>query len=146
MINLSKFAENLSDLIFDKGITQKQLAESTGLDAASICKYLEANRMPTVDAIIKLADYFNCSVDFLLGVNEEKSNSKFLPCPPFSERLEYFLSVYGHSGHKLCKEAGLPDSRFYHWKNGTHAPSLESVEKLAIFFKCPIDFVLGREK
>ena len=102
--------------------------------------------MPTVDAIIKLADYFNCSVDFLLGVNEEKSNSKFLPCPPFSERLEYFLSVYGHSGHKLCKEAGLPDSRFYHWKNGTHAPSLESVEKLAIFFKCSIYFVLGREK
>ncbi len=107
-MNNARFAENLSDLIFDKGITQKQLAESTGLDAASICKYLEANRMPTVDAIIKLADYFNCSVDFLLGVNEEKSNSKFLPCPPFSERLEYFLSVYGHSGHKLCKEAGLP--------------------------------------
>lgn len=145
MVDLRKFAENLNDLMFDYKISQKELAERTGIDKASINRYLKGNCMPSVKSVVKLADFFNCSVDFLLGLSEEKSNTEFLPCPPISERINYFLELSELTAYRFCKNVKLPDSRFYHWQKGTHSPTIPSIENIANYFKCSIDKVLGRE-
>lgn len=145
MVILSKFVENLNDLLFDAGITRKQLSENTGIDKASITRYFQGNCIPNLNSIIKLAEFFNCSIDFLIGKTEEKPDLKFLPCPPFSTRLALYLSKYNGTPYALCKELHLPDNRFYGWLSGTNFPTIENVEKLADHFKCTIDQFLGRE-
>lgn len=145
MIVLSKFVENLKDLIFDNHLTHKKLAENTGIDEASICRYMKGNCMPNLKSVVILAEYFNCSVDFLVGKCEEKNHPDFLPCPPFSERLKHYLKIYNGTPLSLCKTVGLPDSRFYGWLAGTNFPRMDSVEKLADYFNCSIDQFLGRE-
>lgn len=146
MVSLSKFAENLKDLLSDSGLTQKELAEKTGIEPASINRYLKGNCEPTVKNVVALADFFNCSVDFLLGLTEEQASTPFLPCPPLVERLNYYYTLSGLSGYELCEKAELPSSRFYHWLKGTHTPTIDSIEKFAKFFKCTIDEFLGRVK
>ena len=145
MESMSKFAENLKDLMFDNNLSQKDLAESTAIDRASINRYLKGNCIPNLKAVVRLAEYFNCSVDFLIGKSAENSNTKFLPCPPFCKRLQLYLNKYGGTPLSLCKTVGLPDSRFYGWLAGTHFPRIDNVERLADYFKCSIDQFLGRE-
>ena len=145
MVILSKFTENLRDLMFDNNLSQKDLADNTGIERASICNYLKGNCMPNLKAVITLAEYFNCSVDFLIGKSEENNHTKFLPCPPFSERLKLYLNKYKGKPLSLCKLLGLPDSKFYGWLAGTNFPRIDNVEKLADYFKVTIDQFLGRE-
>ena len=145
-MNLSRFADNLQDLIIDSKLTQKQLAEKTGIDKASINRYKAGNCMPNLKATVIIAEYFNCSIDFLIGKTEESNHADFLPCPPFRERLELYLERYGGTAYSLCKTVGLPDNKFYGWLAGTNFPRMDNVEKLADYFKCTIDQFLGREK
>lgn len=142
---LSKFAENLNFLMNDKNLTQLELAQKTKLKPASVCKYLKGNCMPTLNALLVLADFFNCSTDYLLGLIDDGSEKRFLPCPPFAERIMQVLKLNGYNPYEFCKAAKLNDNRFYDWKNGKHQPSVESVIKIAKFFDYSLDYLLGRE-
>lgn len=59
--------KNLKQLRTIKGISQKQLAEIMSLSQQSINKYENHGVEPDIDTLIKLADYFNTSVDYLIG-------------------------------------------------------------------------------
>ena len=64
------FAERLLELRKEKGISQATLAKQLQVSYAVIC-YWETDRSePTAPNLVKIADYFNVSVDFLLGRTE----------------------------------------------------------------------------
>lgn len=67
--------QRLKSLRQEKKITQEQLAEIIGVERSSIGKYESPNKpvVPSSDIIIKLAEYFNVSVDYLLGREEKPS-------------------------------------------------------------------------
>lgn len=47
-------------------ISQKQLAENTGLTEAGISRYISGQRLPRLDILLKIADALNCTLDYLL--------------------------------------------------------------------------------
>lgn len=59
--------KNLKALRESTGISQKQLAETIGVSQQSINKYENHNIEPDIDTLIRIADYFNTSVDYLIG-------------------------------------------------------------------------------
>ena len=59
--------ENLKKLREEAGISQKQLAECIGVSQQSINKYENHNIEPDIETMIRIADYFNTSVDYLIG-------------------------------------------------------------------------------
>ncbi len=61
------FSERLLDLRKEKGISQAALAKSLEVSYAVVC-YWETNRSePTAPNLVKIADFFDVSVDYLLG-------------------------------------------------------------------------------
>lgn len=52
------------------GIKQKELAAVLGVDPSTITKYEKNERLPEIKYLIKIADFFDVSVDFLLGRKE----------------------------------------------------------------------------
>lgn len=93
MVILSKFSETLNELIFDNGLTAKSLAEALNAEPSTITRYLRSERVPSVESLVAIADYFKCSTDFLLGRTEENKVHTFKPCPPFNKQIE-FLKDY----------------------------------------------------
>ena len=85
---------NLKELRATNGISQQQLADAIGLSQASIWKYENQIGEPTLDTLMKLADYFDVSVDYLIGHNSE-TNECF---PTRVTNLSYdereMLSIY----------------------------------------------------
>ena len=55
-------------------LTQKELANSLNLDPSSISKYESSNAAPSPEILLKLANFFNVSTDYLLGNNNVNTN------------------------------------------------------------------------
>lgn len=51
--------------------TQKQLALELGLSEIAIQNYENCRRKPTFDVLIALADYFDVSLDYLVGRSDD---------------------------------------------------------------------------
>lgn len=49
------FANNLIDILNEKGMSQKQLAVDSGISAATISEYINEIRMPSLAAAINMA-------------------------------------------------------------------------------------------
>ncbi len=62
-----KFNERLKKLREEKGLTQVQLSELTGISTRMIQKYESANARPRLDAAEKIAKALNVTADQLLG-------------------------------------------------------------------------------
>lgn len=58
---------NLKVLRNLKGISQQQLADVIGVSQQSINKYENHNIEPDINTLIAIADYFETSVDFVIG-------------------------------------------------------------------------------
>lgn len=58
---------NLKKLRHKKGISQQMLADAIGTSQQSINKYENHKIEPDIEMLIKIADYFETSVDYLTG-------------------------------------------------------------------------------
>lgn len=64
---MDKFGEKIKALRTRRGITLKELAGALGLSAHGYLSELESNKkVPTVELVIKISDFFNVSTDELL--------------------------------------------------------------------------------
>ena len=68
-----KFAENLKNLRTSKGLTQTQLAQRLWLNKSIISAYENETRTPSLEVLIKLSNEFNVSMEYLLGIEREKT-------------------------------------------------------------------------
>ena len=65
--------ENIRSLRIDRGLTQKQLAQLLGVSQNTYSQYEIGVLNYPVDALIKLADFYDVSVDYLLGRTNVKT-------------------------------------------------------------------------
>ena len=70
---LSKFAVILSQLRRERGISQKRAATDLGISQALLSHYEKGIRECGLDFVIKCADYYGVTTDYLLGVSESRN-------------------------------------------------------------------------
>ena len=54
-----------------RGYTQVALQMQTGIEQALLSKFENGERVPTTEALVKLADFYNVSIDYILCRTEE---------------------------------------------------------------------------
>jgi len=69
---MSKFPIRLKELREEKGLLSKDFAKIMSVEPATITNWEKGNRFPKDDVLIKIADYFDCSIDYLLGRTDDK--------------------------------------------------------------------------
>ena len=67
----NKFAYNLKYLRLEKGIGQPGLAKQIGVSKGIISFWENGLREPTMTSLIKLARFFDVSIDYLVGLTDE---------------------------------------------------------------------------
>jgi len=70
---MANFASRLVELRKSSNITQQQLSNALNISRATIGMYEIGKRDPEIDTLIKLADYFNVTLDFLVCRTDETS-------------------------------------------------------------------------
>ena len=61
------FATRIKNLRQSRELNQVQLAEKLGVKKQSISNWENDNIMPSIEMLIKIADFFHVSTDYLLG-------------------------------------------------------------------------------
>ena len=69
-------ADRLKQLRKVKGVTQKQLAEILGITERHYRKYEAGAVDPPTSTSVKLSDYFNVSLDYLVGKTDNPEINK----------------------------------------------------------------------
>ena len=67
-----KIGERLKELRKSKGWTQVQVAAKMGLTDSVISFYERQERAPSPEVLIKFAELYDVSTDYLLGLTKEK--------------------------------------------------------------------------
>lgn len=70
MVNMGK---KLKSLRREKKLTQKQIADRIGLAISAVSSYESGTRYPSYDVLIKLAQIFHVSTDYLLGMTDKRN-------------------------------------------------------------------------
>ena len=73
-----------------KGITQKDFAEKLGISAGNLCEWEKGRIEPSINALIKMSELLDISVDELLGKENvavfNRQDDKY-------ERLMYYFNL-----------------------------------------------------
>ena len=64
------FQDNLIEVRKQNNLTQRQVAEHLGISQPSYIRYEKGKAEPTLENLVKLADLFDVSIDFLCGRKE----------------------------------------------------------------------------
>lgn len=70
--------DNLKKIRENKNITQVKLSTDLGVSQELISRYELGSSFPQPNMLIKLSEYFNCSVDYLLGITDITTPVKYL--------------------------------------------------------------------
>ena len=65
------FSEKLKDLIEESGKMQKEICKDLNISKQKLSKWKTGYCEPNLDDLIMLALYFDVTVDFLLGLEDE---------------------------------------------------------------------------
>ena len=71
-----KFNTRLKELRLEKGETQKDLANAIEVGRTTISEYESGKIVPKQEGLLKIANHFNVSVDYLTGVSNERATRK----------------------------------------------------------------------
>ena len=74
MLNL--FSKRLKELRLSNNLKQSDIAKVLGIGTNSYQKYELDQRFPKPDILINIADYFDVSVDYLLGRTDNPKINK----------------------------------------------------------------------
>jgi transcriptional regulator with XRE-family HTH domain len=65
------FSERLKQLRINSPRMQKELAEHLQVTTRTLQRYEEGKTEPNIDTLIKIADFFNVSADYLIGRRDD---------------------------------------------------------------------------
>ena len=90
-----RFGDILRDLLEERNLSQKQMAEDLNISASAVGNYVRNNRAPDFETLKKIAGYFQVSTDFLLdyqsrqesGYGEQKVLQIFRALPEDQKEL-----------------------------------------------------------
>ena len=68
---MTDFVERLKAIRKAESITQRCIAEAIGTSEQNYQRYERGTQQPTLRVLIALADYFNVSLDYLVGRSDD---------------------------------------------------------------------------
>lgn len=68
---MAKFSDRLKELREEKGLSQRQLAKEIDIFQSNISRWESGSKDLAMENIIQLAEYFDVSVEYLLGQEKD---------------------------------------------------------------------------
>ena len=99
--NVEVFSYRLTVLLDESNMKQIDLAKKVGTSNVTICRYLNGERIPRLDVVSRIANVFNVSLDYLLGLTNDKNIKKT------EDNSDVGLSIFIKDLYKLDKIPNL---------------------------------------
>ena len=124
----------LRDLRRARGMTMKELGEKVGVAESTISQYETGRRDPDFETLLKLAEQFDVSVDYLIrgkiynGEIAEKMDESIRE--RFARNLTSIAKLKGITQAEIVKQTGCSSSTVSEWFTGKKFPRPNRMQSL----------------
>ncbi len=140
------FAEVLNDFLIENNLTKRKFAQNCNLTTSQMTSFMRG-AIPNIITAVKIADYMNCSINYLMGIDEDRNQTKIIrkgyDIKDFLNRYHFALALNNITHWKLSKHLLISESNIRGWKHGS-LPKLETLIKIASYLNMSIDYFIGR--
>lgn len=149
-MSLEVFSARLKELMQEEKTSARKLAKTLNLQRKSVFLWLNGKYYPKYDALIKLADYFEVNVSYLLGITDkiafvQKTGEKPSSQEIFRARLTGYMTEKGVTAYKMSKRLGIGQTVFKRWLIKGAMPETANLIKLALVMDESVEYLLGLE-
>lgn len=137
---MSVFAEQLKTLRKINGLTQKELAEKLKIKQNSYSDWENGKSEPNIEMLVRIADYFDVSLDYLMGGKMKNITEEFSLC------LKKIRMKRKLSQKQIAEELKISQQQYSKWEGGIITPNAETLVRLADYFDVSVDYLLGRKR
>lgn len=151
----------LKQLRTEKGLTQNELAKILDVSKSNISKYEAGSVEPNISILMRISEYFEKSVDYLLGKSDastvhsaehkKKDNYFFFffneenPLRNvFSKRIRTSISDIGLTEEEFKNGISFGRERANSFLDGSGEPTADDLIELSQFLDTSIDYLLGQ--
>lgn len=139
------FRNSLSEIIEERNINIVELAKGISADPSTLHRWFNRSSDIKLKTLLKLADYFECSIEYLCGKTHEYKSIEPIVCKKFGIRIKEVINEYNLIPYKFLNQAGITPSRYYYWLSGGE-PMLTALNDIALHLGITIDKLIGRYK
>ena len=139
-----KFQKRFNSIIEDSDYKRTELNKLIPLSLSTLSNALTYGIIPSTKTLIKIADFFDISIEYLLGKTDNEVFYKTSINASFKSRFESLCIEKGVTRYKVAIDCLFDKSSISKWFSKNFIPELEILELLCDYFKVSIDYILGR--
>lgn len=138
------FKVRLKGLVDDYEIKRVEIAAKSGVDNHTLSNAFVYGIIPSSGSLVKLADFFNVSINYLLGRSDENDFIKSERNESFYDRFEKLCLDKGVSHYRVSMACGFDKSNISRWFSKKYLPEPDMLDAICEFFGVSVDYLLGR--
>lgn len=140
--SVEMFRNSLKYIMCEREVGIVQMAKEMAIAPASLRKLINISNDVKLKTLLKLADYFGCTLEFLCGRTYEEKEASRRICPEFGVRIKEITREYDVTPHALLSNSGITPSEYYYWIDGG-TPMLISLDRMAHYLDITLDHLVG---
>lgn len=120
-------------------------AEIIGINRSTFSRAINYGIIPKTSSLIRIADYFNISVDYLIASTDDEYFAKSTQSKNFLERLEELrLERKIKTRYELSQELLIHRNNISQWYKLNCLQLIDDLIIIADYFNVSVDYLLGR--
>ena len=134
-----KEIETINKLLEQKGISASRMMKELGFSSGLYSQWKKGAQKPSADKLQKIADYFNVSVDYILGNNPRDAVSDI-----FWATFINLCKKEGSDPITIGEHLGISPTAVASWGAGA-MPAYSEMIMIAAYFNVTVGYLLGTE-
>ncbi len=138
---MNTFQETLKELLCEKNLSRLALAKIINISSTTINGYFNNGYYPEIKIAVKIANFFDCSLDYLFGISDQRKNTERNK-NKFIENFTTIIKQQKMSVFQTMKVLNMSEYNYYRWRNGLFPKTVNLIE-IAKFFNVSLDYLVG---
>ena len=144
-ISLS-FQKRFNSILEESDYSRSEIAKLIPLSQSTLSNALTYGIIPSTKTLVKIADFFDISISFLLGKTDTEDFYKSSSPDSFLSRFENLCSEKEVTHYKVAADCLFDKSNISRWISKGFLPELEILELLCDYFNVSIDFLVNAKE
>ena len=136
--------QRLSDIRNEAGMSQAKLSEELGVTQQAINTYENSDKDIMTSTILRIADYFNVSVDYLMGISESKDILEPRSNDECYKRIGDIRRLKRLSQKQMAELLGVSQQQVGRFESGKYDLSGKRFLQIAEVCDVSLDYLAGR--